>query len=357
MTPTETTPSVAAPRLTRERPTASRVPARHVVVVVALLVVALVAVCFASLAWGVREISVPHVVDALLRPDAGDSEHSVIRDQRVPRTVIGVVAGVALALSGALLQGLTRNPIGDPGLLGINAGASLAVIVAIAVFSVGHPAGFVWFAFGGAALAALLVYGSASVGRDGATPVKLALIGAAVTASCTSVITLVLLTDYQVTQAFRFWQVGALVNRPAGTALVVLPFVIAGVVLALGSARFLNAMALGEDLARGLGQHVARGRAIVLVAAVLLAGAATSLVGPIAFVGLMVPHAARAMVGLDYRRVLPIAALAGPVVLLGADVVGRLLVRPGELEAGLVVAAVGAPVLIWLVRRGAGGAV
>lgn len=329
--------------------------ARRVGVVSLALVGVLALVSLASLVWGVRDVAFGTVVDALVAPEEGNALHSVVRDQRLVRTLIGLAAGVALGLSGALLQGLTRNPIADPGLLGINAGASLAVIVAIATLGIGQPAGFVWFAFIGAALAAVLVYGAASVGRDGATPVKLALIGAAVTASSTSVITMVLLTDYQVTAAYRFWQVGALVNRPPDTLTAVLPFIVVGALLAVGVARFLNAMALGEDVARGLGQHVGRGRALTLVAAVLLAGAATSLVGPIAFVGLMVPHAARALVGSDHRRMLPIAALLGPIVLLAADVLGRLVVQPGELEAGLVVAAVGAPVLIVLIRRKGGG--
>ncbi|QYJ04188.1 iron ABC transporter permease [Nocardioides panacisoli] len=347
-----------APEVERAAPRAGRsfgASLGRVGLVAVVLLAALVAVSVASLAWGVRDIGFGTVVRALVAPEEGNPLHSVVRDQRLVRTLIGLAAGAALGVSGALLQGLTRNPIADPGLLGINAGASLAVIVAIAVFGIGQPAGFVWFAFAGAAAAAAVVYGAASVGRDGATPVKLALIGAAVTASSTSVITMVLLTDFQVTAAYRFWQVGALVNRPPDTLVTVLPFIVVGLLLAAGAARFLNAMALGEDMARGLGQHVGRGRALTLVAAVLLAGAATSLVGPIAFVGLMVPHAARAMVGLDHRRMLPISALLGPVVLLAADVLGRLVVQPSELEAGLVAAAVGAPVLIVLIRRKGGG--
>lgn len=329
-------------------PAVRRAPARLVGLV--LLVAVLVTVCLASLAWGARDLAPGTVWDALTAPVAGNNDHAVVRDLRVPRTVVGLLAGVALGVAGALMQGLTRNPIADPGLLGVNAGASLAVVTAISLLGVGSAAGFVWFAFVGAALAALTVYGVASVGWGGVTPVKLALVGAAFAAVATSAITLVLLTDERVLAQFRFWQVGSLVNRPWSTVAVVAPFVLAGLMLAVPTGRFLNAVALGDDMARGLGQNVVVGRLLVLGSVVLLCGAATSLAGPIAFVGLMVPHVARAVVGPDYRWVLPYSALLGPVVLLVADVAGRLVAQPAEIEAGLVVAVVGAPVLIALVR-------
>ena len=270
--------------------------------------------------------------------------------KRVPRTVLAALVGAALALSGAAMQAVTRNPIADPGLLGINAGASLAVVGAISLLGVGSASGFVWFAFLGAAAAALVVYGVASVGWGGVTPVKLALVGAAFAAVATSATTVVLLTDERVLAQYRFWQVGSLVNRPWSTIAVLAPFVLLGLVLAVPTMRFLNAVALGDDLARGLGQNVVVGRLLVLAAVVLLCGAATSLAGPIAFVGLLVPHVARAVVGPDHRWVLPYSAVLGPVVLLVADVAGRLVARPSEIEAGLVVAVIGAPVLIALVR-------
>ncbi|GAA5102059.1 iron chelate uptake ABC transporter family permease subunit [Haloechinothrix salitolerans] len=319
--------------------------------VISALVVALAATVFASVRWGVREIPFETVWEALLARDVSNPDHEVIWRQRMPRTAIGLVAGAALGVAGALLQGLTRNPIADPGLLGINAGASLAVVAAIGLVGVTDPAGFVWFAFIGGAGAAALVYAAATLGPDGPTPVTLALLGAAVTATATSAITVVLLTDQSVFADYRFWSVGALVNRPAELVLLVLPIAAVGGLLAVVSARFLDAVALGEDLARGLGQDVDGGRMRVLAAAVLLAGGATALVGPIAFVGLLVPHLARALAGISYARVVPVSAVLGPVVLLVADVIGRLLVRPAEVEAGVVVAFVGAPVLIWLVRH------
>lgn len=318
------------------------------------LALLLVGVCLASLAWGARDVAPGAVLDAILAPDLSDNDHRVVRELRLPRTLVGLLGGMALGLAGALLQGLTRNPIADPGLLGINSGASLAVIVAISVFGITGAAGFIWFAFLGAALAALVVYGVAALGWEGPTPVKLALVGAAFTATTTSLITMVLLTDRSVLEQYRFWQVGSLVNRPLSTVAVIAPFLLLGIALTLLSARFLNAMSLGEDLARGLGQHVVRGRAIVLLAVVLLCGGATALVGPIAFVGLMVPHVARFVVGPDYRWILPWSMLLGPVLLLSADIVGRLILPHSELEAGLVVAVLGAPMLIALVRRSKG---
>ena len=305
--------------------------------------------CMASLALGARDVPLGQVLDAIFWPDMSDNDHRAVINERLPRTVLGLIGGAALGLAGVLLQGLTRNPIADPGLLGINAGASLAVVTAISYLGLASPNQYVWFAFLGAAFAALLVYGAASVGRDGATPVRLALVGAALTATATSLITMVLLTDRTALGQYRFWSVGSLVNRDIELAAAIGPFVAVGAALALASARFLDAMALGEDLAKGLGASVVRGRLTVLAAVVLLCGGATAMVGPIAFVGLMVPHLARRLVGQDHRWLLPYSAALGAVLLLVADVIGRLVVQD-ELEAGLVVAVIGAPVLIAIVR-------
>lgn len=303
-----------------------------------------------SIALGTRQIPFGTVLDALTDPVVGNNDHVYVRDTRVPRTVVGLVAGVALGVAGALMQGVTRNPIADPGLLGVNAGAGLAVVVAIWGLGLTAPTGYLWFAFLGAAVAAVLVHGVASLGWEGVTPVKLALVGAALTAVATSLVTLVLLRDQRTLDEFRLWQVGTLLGRPVSLALLLLPFVVVGVLLALASTPALNLLALGDDVARGLGQHLAVGRGLVLASVVLLCGAATALVGPIAFVGLVVPHVARFLVGPDYRWLVPLSALLGPALLLAGDVVGRLVARPAEVEAGLVVAIVGAPVLVLLVR-------
>ncbi|MFF3065315.1 FecCD family ABC transporter permease [Oerskovia sp. NPDC057915] len=326
--------------------------ARRLAVGLVVLVVALAAVCALSLAVGANALPLSVVMDALTSYDPTNPDHLVVIEKRVPRTLVGLVAGAALGAAGTLMQGLTRNPLADPGLLGISAGASLFVVGAISFFGVSQVGGYVWFAFAGAAVAAAVVYGVASVGREGATPVKLALAGAAVTAALTSVVTAVLLVDRAALDLMRFWQVGSLAARGSTVVWQVLPFVVVGLVLALALGRSLNGLALGDDVARGLGQDVTRTRVVAGVAIVLLCGAATAAVGPVAFVGLVVPHVARYVVGLDYRWVLPYAAVAAPVLLVGCDVIGRVVARPGELQVGVVTAVVGAPLFIALVRRG-----
>lgn len=339
-------PQDGAPR--RGVPTRRRMVGLGVAAALLLLAVA------ASLALGAREIPLGTVVDALFAP--GDShDHSVVLDQRLPRTAVGLLVGAALGLSGTLMQGVTRNPLADPGLLGINAGASLAVVLAITLAGVTSPGGYIWFAFAGAAAATVIVYGVGSLGREAATPVKLALAGMALTAGITSVITMLLLSSTTATNTYRFWVVGSLAGRGSGsestTVLALLPFLALGTLVALLCGRTLNLLAMGDELARGLGLAPRRARSVVVLAAVLLAGSATALAGPIVFAGLVVPHLIRPLVGPDYRWILPYALLVGPTLLLAADVVGRLVVRPGELEVGLVVAFVGAPVMVAIVRR------
>jgi iron complex transport system permease protein len=315
----------------------------------ALLAVVLLSVG-TSLFLGSRAIDLSSVFGAVLGQGGDAVEGMVVLDLRVPRTVLGLVAGAALGLAGTLMQGLTRNPLADPGLLGVNSGASLAVVVAISVFGVGSPSGYVWFAFGGAALAAVLVYLVAS-GRTGPSPLSLTLAGAATTAVLTSLITLILLRDLDTLGQYRFWSVGSLVGRDLGTAATLSPFLIVGAVTAVLLGRSLNSLALGDDLARGLGQRVGIVRIVAGIAIILLCGSATSLAGPLVFVGLVVPHIARRLVGSDYRWILLYSIPLGAILLVLADTVGRFIAAPAELEAGIVVAVIGAPVLIALVRR------
>lgn len=311
----------------------------------------LVLVLGLSLTVGTRVTSIDSAFGALFDPVAGNNDHLVIRELRVPRTVIGLVVGAALALAGTLMQGITRNPLADPGLLGVNAGASLFVVLAISLFGVTNPSGYIWFAFAGAAAAAAIVYAVGTLGREGATPVKLALAGTALTAGLTSIITLLLITDIDTLSSYRFWSVGSLVNRDLDTVAALLPFLVAGAAMAFAIGSTLNVLSLGDDLARGLGQGVGISRAIAAVSIVLLCGAATALAGPIVFVGLVIPHLVRPFTGPDYRWILAYSAVLGPVLLIAADIIGRLLSYPGEIEAGLVVAVIGAPVLIVIVRR------
>jgi iron complex transport system permease protein len=319
--------------------------------ILAVAVGVLAVVATASLAIGTRQVPIDVVLSAFAAPVAGDADQVVVRDLRLPRAVIGVMAGAAFGVVAALLQGATRNPLADPGLLGLNAGASLAVVAAIAFLGVTSPFGFIWFAFGGAALAAVVVFAIGSTGGAGATPAKLALTGAALTAATTPLITLLLIRDVGTLAQYRFWSVGSLSGRGFETAVVVWPFLAVGLVVAAWLAGRLNLLALGDDVARGLGVRLGTTRIATAVAVILLAGTATSLAGPIALLGLAVAHAARGLVGGDYRWTVPLAGVLGAIVLLAADVLGRIVVAPAELEAGIVAAIVGAPVLIALVRR------
>ncbi|MGW0563003.1 FecCD family ABC transporter permease [Streptomyces sp. NPDC003016] len=313
--------------------------------VVALLVSALL-----SLAVGARSLAPSTVFDVLLNGGPGDAAE-IVRTMRLPRTVIGLMVGVALALAGTVLQGITRNPIADPGILGISQGASVGVVLAIAFAGIHSLSGYVWFAFAGAALASVAVYAIAASGRGGATPVKLALGGAAINALLASVTMAVLTTQAAALDEFRFWQVGSVAGRDAEVVGQIWPFLLLGGVLVLSVARGLDALALGEDVARGLGRNVAAVRIVGGVGATVLTGAGVAAAGPIAFVGLAVPHIARAIVGGDHRWVLPMAALIGPVMLLVSDVVGRVVFPPSEVPAGVTTALIGVPFLVALVRR------
>ncbi|AAT89484.1 iron (III) dicitrate transport system, permease [Leifsonia xyli subsp. xyli str. CTCB07] len=291
------------------------------------------------------------MLDALSHPSGTGPDTLVVVGSRLPRTLLGVAAGLALGLAGTVMQGLSRNPLAAPGLLGVNAGAALAVVVAIGTLGVTTASVSVWFAFLGAALAAGLVYAVSSAGREGATPIKLALAGAAVSAVLGSLLTAAMLTSRVSLDQMRFWQVGALAGRGTGVLLQVLPTLAVGAALALVLGRALNGLALGDDLARGLGQRVGRARLLSAVAIVLLCGSATAAVGPLAFVGLVVPHAARWAVGTDYRRILAFSAVFAPALLLTCDVIGRVVAPPGELQAGVVLAFVGAVRAVGADRR------
>lgn len=275
----------------------------------------------------------------------------VVRYVRIPRTVTGLLAGIALGVAGAVMQGLTRNPLAEPGLLGINSGAALAVVVTMISLGITTAAGYVWFAFLGAALAAVFVYTLGSLGLGGATPVKLALAGAAFTALIGAITSMITLQDAATMDDFRYWVVGSL-GRSDGAALIaVAPFIAAGVVLAAGLSRTLNTLALGDDLARSLGTRLWVDRAVAAGAVVLLAGGATAIAGPLAFVGLVVPHIARMMSGPDYRWVMAWTVVLAPTLLLLADLLGRVLVQPEQLQVGIITGLVGAPFFLYLVRN------
>ncbi|MGH3660935.1 MAG: FecCD family ABC transporter permease [Micromonosporaceae bacterium] len=299
---------------------------------------------------GTRPLSPEVVWHALVSP-TGTEPDLIVRTLRAPRTLVGICVGVALATAGVLMQGVTRNPIADPGILGVNAGAATGVVAASYLLDVGGLSGQVWFGFAGAALATALVYGVASAARTGATPTTLVLAGAALTALLAGIIAAIVVFDHRTMDAYRFWVVGSLAGVQTDAAWRILPFLSAGLLLAVASARGLDALALGDEMAAGLGHKAARTRFLAAAAVTVLTGAAVAATGPIAFVGLMAPHLARALVGSGHRWLLAAAALLGPAVLLASDVVGRVITAPAEVHAGVITAILGAPVLIALVRR------
>lgn len=314
-------------------------------------VVLLVLVSLLSIAIGSKQIPLSTVIDALRHYNESDTDHVIVRSLRVPRTLIGLMVGAALGLSGALMQGVTRNPLADPGILGVNGGAALFVVGGIYWFGLSSLTSYVWLAFLGAAAASVAVYFLGSMGREGATPVKLALAGAALTAMLGSLTTALLIGDVDTFDQFRFWSVGSFAGRGPDIAKQVAPFILVGIVLALFCGRVLNALSLGDDVAKSLGQRVGLARAFVAVVVVLLCGAATAAAGPIGFIGLTIPHVARLVTGPDYRWILPYSMLLAPILLLGSDVIGRVVALPGELQVGIVTAVLGAPFFIILVRR------
>lgn len=343
-----TTSATGAPAvLTAGRPASLR---RRRALGLAVCVAALLLAALASLAFGSRAVGWSDVLAGVLHADPDDIAQAAVHT-RLTRTLLGALVGAALGLAGAVMQGLTRNPLADPGLLGVSSGASLAVVCGIAWLGLSGLTQYIWCAFLGAAVASVLVYAIGSLGREGATPLKLALAGAATSAALTSMVSMVLLTRTDVLDTFRFWQVGSIGRASLGEIGQVAPFLVIGAVLAIGCARGMDAIALGDEVATGLGQKIGRVRAVGALATVLLCGAAVAIAGPIGFVGLVVPHAARRFTGPDHRWLLPYSATLGAALLLVADVVGRVVARPQEVEVGIITALIGAPVFILILRR------
>jgi iron complex transport system permease protein len=309
----------------------------------------LVALMLASITIGSRDVGWSDILAALGGSAEGFDRAAVVK--RIPRTVLAVLAGAALGMSGAAMQGATRNPLADPGVLGINMGASLAVVVGMAFFGLSGATGFIWVAIAGAAIAAVFVYTVGSLGRGGATPLKLALAGAATSAALTSFISAVVLPRNDIADGVRSWQIGGVGGAAFESIGQVLPFLVVGFVVCLLAARGLNSLALGDELAAGLGERVAVARGSAALGAVILCGATTAVTGPIGFVGLVVPHAVRLVVGVDHRWLMPFSAVLGAALLTGADVVGRIVARPGEVDVGIITALIGAPFFIYIVRR------
>ncbi len=338
---TDTAVQSLAPR----QRTARRGSATGLLVLAGLLVVA----ALLSLAIGSRSIPLGTVVDVLLHPDGSDTS-TIIHGLRIPRTVLAIAVGLALGIAGALMQGHTRNPLADPGLLGVEAGAAFAVVIGIYVFGVTSLTGYAWFSLVGAGLASAAVFAIGST-RGGPDPVSLVLAGTAVSALLYALTQTIVLRDIDTLDEFRFWAVGSVAGRGTDVFWQVLPFIVVGLLLAALSASTLNLLQLGDDVAASLGMHPMRHKVIGVLGVMMLTGAATAACGPIGFVGLVVPHVARFFAGVDYRWIIPYSAFIGSLLVVLADIVGRLIVRPGELQVGIVMALIGGPVFVLLVRR------
>lgn len=341
------TPACPAPA-----PVPGRVSVRRNAVGLVAAAALLAMLCVVSLAIGTQHVSLTTVWQALTTVDhTSAGQEWIVRDLRIPRTVLALLVGVALGLSGTLIQGVGRNPLADTEVLGINAGAALFIVTAIALLGLQGIWTYIWFGFAGALFAMALVYLIGMTGRVIATPVRVLLAGVAIGAVMDGLGFAVRLRYPRAFDNMRFWDAGALDGRPLEVALTISPFIGVGAVLCVVVARSLNVTAIGDDLATSLGGNVVRTRVLSLVAVTLLAGAATAGAGPIGFVGLMVPHAVRRFTGPDWRWILAYAVVVAPAVLLGADIIGRVVIAPSELPAGIVTAFVGAPVLIWLIRK------
>jgi len=304
-----------------------------------------------SISLGAKNIAFSKVVDVLLGNDP-DSLEAAIIFQRIPRTVFGILAGGALGISGALMQSITRNPIADPSILGVNTGASLFVVAGIAFFNITVAYQYIWLGITGAGVTAVFVYSVASMGKDGATPLKLALSGSAVSIVLGSLVSTIMLPNNRVMEAFRFWQVGSIGSATWENIMLISPFLIVGFIISMFISGYLNNLALGDEAATALGTNVVMTRTIGALASVLLCGATTALAGPIGFVGLIIPHIIRLIFGSEMSKMLPLSFLGSALLMLISDVIGRIISLPGETEVGIVTAVLGAPVFILAIRKG-----
>jgi iron complex transport system permease protein len=304
----------------------------------------------ASIVFGAATLASTDILAALFAFDSSSTNHLIVRSLRIPRALIAALVGAALAVAGALMQGLTRNPLADPGILGIETGAALGVVGAVLFLDISSLYLYALFAFAGAALTASAVYALGSLGRGGPTPLKITVAGAAVTALLSSLTTGILVLNQRTLEEVRFWLAGSVAGRDMTLLTQAAPYLLAGLVLALALGRRITTLSLGDDVARGLGQRTGWVKGMAALATVLLAGGAVAVAGPIGFIGLVVPHVARMLVGVDYRWILPYAAVIGAIFLVCADVAARLLLRPLELPVGVMTALIGGPFFVYLVR-------
>ena len=306
--------------------------------------------CFiASITWGAADIAYRDLYRAFTAFD-GSTNHLIIRTVRLPRSLIAAFVGASLAVAGAIMQGLTRNPLAAPDILGVNAGAALAVVAGTFIFGGSSLTIYVWYAFAGAAFSAIAVYFLGSLGRGGLTPFNLTIAGAAFTVFMWSITNGILILSQRTLEEIRFWLAGSVAGRDLNLLLQALPYMCVGLVLAIALSKQITILSLGEDTARSLGQSTALIKILAAISIILLAGASVAIAGPIGFIGLIVPHMVRFIVGVDYRWILPYSAILGAIMMLVADLCGRLIIQPSELPVGLVMPLIGAPFFIYLIR-------
>jgi iron complex transport system permease protein len=303
-----------------------------------------------SITLGAADIPVDTIYTAIFNFD-NSREHLIIRTVRLPRSLLAVIVGGAISVSGALMQGITRNPLADPGILGINAGASLAVVIAIFLVGTSAPSVYIWYAFAGAGITAISVYFLASLGRSGITPLNLTIAGAAISALLASLITTILIVSQRTLEEIRFWLAGSLAGADTNIIIQILPYIVIGFTLAFLLGRQITILSLGEDIAQGLGQNTLWIKIAAAISVFLLQGSAVAVAGGIGFIGLIVPHIVRFFVGVDYRWILPYSALFGAILLLSSDILARLIIRPQEIPVGIMTALVGAPFFIYLAKN------
>ncbi|HWK22141.1 MULTISPECIES: FecCD family ABC transporter permease [Bacillaceae] len=320
-------------------------------IAVLILSIVLLGICvLASLAFGSRTVGWNELMDGLFHPEVQTHGANVVR-QRIARTVFSIMCGAALGVSGSLMQSVTRNPIADPSILGVNTGAALFVVCGITFLNIGTASQYIWLALAGAIITAIFVFGIGSMGSGGATPLKLVLAGAATSAALSSLVMAIMIPRSNVMDQFRFWQVGSVGSGNWSSISLFIPFLIIGILIAIFTAPALNALALGDEAATGLGVRTGTLRLVAAFGGVLLCGAATALAGPIGFIGLLATHVIRLIIGPDLRYIIPMSALSGAIILTISDICGRILGSPGELEVGVVTAFIGAPILILITMK------
>lgn len=313
-------------------------------------IILLILTLFISITYGVKSVGLSDVIKAFTDNNSTDYNVNIVQ-ARIPRSIFGLIAGAALSISGVLMQSITRNPIADPSILGVNTGASLFIVIGITFFNIQSKLSYIGLSFTGAILAAFFVYKLASAGYGGATPIKLAIAGAATSTALSSFVSLIVMPNSSVMTTYRFWQIGSIGGTTFDDIKLVLPFIVIAIFVSFLLSNNLNTLLLSEDTATALGLNVNRTKAIACVCGVLLCATVTALAGPISFVGLMVPHIIRMVIGSNHYNLIACSGIYGASILLISDVLGRILGAPGELETGIMTAIIGAPIFIFIIRK------